>query len=68
MTLLTLLTLYPVSLTFAALVGPSLLAWPLAVRTLLSAATVVLLMTYLAMPAVTRLFSGWLRGAGHDEQ
>ena len=67
MTLLTLLTLYPVSLTFAALVGPSLLAWPLALRTLLSAATVVLLMTYLAMPAVTRLFAGWLRGADHAE-
>ena len=68
MTLLTLLTLYPVSLTFGVLIGPYLLAWPLALRTLLSAVTVVLLMTYLAMPTVTRLFAGWLRGAAGEKE
>jgi uncharacterized protein len=61
MTLLTLATLYPISLGFAALVAPLLGHWPLLLRTLLSAVTVVLVMTYLAMPLVTRRFSGWLR-------
>ena len=60
MTLLTLATLYPISLAFAALVAPQLGHWPLPLRTLLSAAIVVLVMTYLAMPLVTRLCAPWL--------
>ncbi|AWN24464.1 antibiotic biosynthesis monooxygenase [Deinococcus irradiatisoli] len=64
MAVLTVLALYPVSLTFGLLLTPHLLTWPLALRTLLSAVLVVSVMTYLVMPFITRVFAGWLRGEG----
>ncbi len=67
MAVLTVLALFPVSLTFAALLAPHLSAWPLMLRTLLSAVLIVTVMTYLVMPLITRAFAGWLRGAAPEE-
>ena len=39
---------------------PHLASWPLELRLLLSAVVVVLLLGHVVMPALTRLFAGWL--------
>jgi uncharacterized protein len=43
-----------------ALLGPAMAAWPLALRTLVVSATMVVVLTWLVMPRLTRLFRTWL--------
>ncbi|MEV4611274.1 antibiotic biosynthesis monooxygenase [Kitasatospora sp. NPDC049258] len=50
----------PLTLTVNLLLAPHLAGLPVAVRTLLLAPLISILMTYLALPAVTRLLRRWL--------
>ena len=65
MALLTLAALYPVSVSTSWLFGEALKPWlghyPMPVRALPQMVVVVLSMTYLVMPAVTRWATPWLR-------
>jgi hypothetical protein len=60
MAVATLLGVYPTSLFLSATLGEALRAWPLAARSLLMAACMVALLTWVVMPVVTRLLHGWL--------
>jgi antibiotic biosynthesis monooxygenase (ABM) superfamily enzyme len=64
LTVLTVLAVFVITLPLNALVFPHLTSWPLPARLLLSAVVVVLLLSQVLMPALTRLFRGWLRGRG----
>lgn len=61
MALLTWLGAYPVITLILALLGPALVAWPLALRTLVLSVLMVIALTWLVMPALTRVFRLWLR-------
>ena len=52
--------LYPVSLLNALFLAPAVKGLPLPVRVLVSAGTVVMAMTWVVMPLVTRLLRPWL--------
>jgi antibiotic biosynthesis monooxygenase (ABM) superfamily enzyme len=56
----TALTIYPLILLVHFLLGPFLVELHVFVRSLISAVLLVCVMTYFAMPMMTRLFSGWL--------
>jgi antibiotic biosynthesis monooxygenase (ABM) superfamily enzyme len=43
-----------------AVLGPTMAPWPLPLRTLLLSVLMVVAMTWLVMPSLTRLFRGWL--------
>jgi antibiotic biosynthesis monooxygenase (ABM) superfamily enzyme len=58
--LLTWAAAYAVITAILATLGPTLAAWPLVLRTLLLSALMVLALTWLIMPALTRLFRAWL--------
>jgi uncharacterized protein len=45
------------------LLGPTIAPWPLLLRTLLVSATMVVALTWLVMPRLTRVFRGWLAAA-----
>lgn len=60
MTLVSWLALYPAVTVIFFLFGDWLAAMPLAIRTLLVTASVMLLMSYVLMPRMTRWFSRWL--------
>lgn len=60
MALATLLGVYPTSLLLALTVGKIVNTWPLLARSLVISACVVVLLTWVVMPLVTRLFQGWL--------
>jgi uncharacterized protein len=62
MFVVTLLAIYPLITLVQLTLAPLLADWPLAVRTLVSAGLLVSVMTYVAMPLMTRLFSKWLYG------
>ena len=51
---------YPLSLGANALWGTLLVGWPLWLRVLISVVTVTPIMTYLALPLVTRALRPWL--------
>jgi antibiotic biosynthesis monooxygenase (ABM) superfamily enzyme len=51
---------YAVITAILATLGPTLAAWPLAVRTLALSVLMVVALTWLIMPALTRLFHVWL--------
>jgi antibiotic biosynthesis monooxygenase (ABM) superfamily enzyme len=51
---------YAVITAILATLGPTAAAWPLVLRTLLLSALMVLALTWLIMPALTRLFRAWL--------
>ena len=55
------LVFYPLSLGANALWGTLLGAWPLWARALVSVVTVTPIMTYLALPLVTRALRPWLQ-------
>ena len=46
------------------LLGPLMASWPLALRTLVLSATLVVTLTWLVMPRLTRLFQPWLAPRG----
>lgn len=60
MVVVTLLAIYPLISTLQMVLIPHLMAWPTMLRTLVTSALLICLMTYLVMPLVTRLFSRWL--------
>lgn len=62
MAVITLLTLFPLIQLANVTLEPllELLPLPLLLRSLIITAILVLLMTYVAMPRMTKLFSGWL--------
>jgi hypothetical protein len=43
-----------------AVLGPAMAPWPLPLRTLLLSVLMVVAMTWLVIPSLTRLFQGWL--------
>ncbi|WP_245753310.1 antibiotic biosynthesis monooxygenase [Geodermatophilus ruber] len=58
---LTIAAVFLITSTLQLLVMPHVTSWPWPMRLLLSACIVVVLLGYVVMPTVTRLFSGWLR-------
>lgn len=60
MTVLTIAAVFAVTSGMQAFVLPYLAGWPPALRLLLSATVVVVLLGHVLMPALTRLFRGWL--------
>lgn len=66
--LLTWFGLYPTVLVVSYTVARLIETWPLPARAVITTALSVLLMTWVVMPRVTRLFRGWLgRTAGQSE-
>lgn len=57
---LTWLGAYPVITLILALLGPALVSWPLAVRTLVLSVLMVITLTWLVMPGLTRVLGPWL--------
>jgi len=53
---------YTVITTILALLGPVMATWPLLLRTLLLSVLMVVAMTWLVVPGLTRLFRRWLAG------
>jgi antibiotic biosynthesis monooxygenase (ABM) superfamily enzyme len=60
MLLVTLIGAYPLVVLLSAFVLPSLEGWPLLVRAAVLPVVLLSLMTYLIMPQLKRLLSGWL--------
>ena len=60
MLLVTLIGAYPLVVLLSAFVLPSLEGWPLLVRAAVVPVVLLSLMTYVIMPQLTRLLSGWL--------
>lgn len=58
--LLTWLGAYPVITLILALLGPSIVKWPLALRTLVLSVLMVATLTWVVMPALTRALRPWL--------
>jgi uncharacterized protein len=61
MALLTWAAAYAVITPTLALLGPAMASWPLVARTLVLSVTMVVALTWLIMPRLTRLFGAWLR-------
>jgi antibiotic biosynthesis monooxygenase (ABM) superfamily enzyme len=59
-TLLTIAAVFLITSTLQVLVMPHIAGWPWPLRLLLSACIVVVLLGFVVMPALTRLFAGWL--------
>jgi len=55
---------YTVITLMLTLLGPLMASWPLALRTLVLSATMVVTLTWLVMPRLTRLFQPWLAPRG----
>jgi uncharacterized protein len=51
---------YAVITLILAVLGPVMAPWPLPLRTLLLSVLMVVAMTWLVIPSLTRLFQGWL--------
>lgn len=56
----TLLAVYPLSLLFQGLIAPLTQHWPLVLRSALFPLVVVPMLTYVAMPGLSRLLRAWL--------
>jgi uncharacterized protein len=51
---------YSVITLVLALLGPTMASWPLALRTLLLSVIMVVTLTWVVIPVLTRVFRGWL--------
>jgi antibiotic biosynthesis monooxygenase (ABM) superfamily enzyme len=58
--LLTWVGAYSVITLVLALLGPTMASWPLALRTLLLSVIMVVSLTWVVIPVLTRVFRGWL--------
>ena len=54
---------YAVITLILQVLGPSMITWPLPLRTLLLSALMAPAMTWMVVPSLTRLFRGWLTPA-----
>ena len=54
---------YAVITAILAVLGPFMASWPLALKTLLLSALMVIAMTWIVIPSLTRLFRRWLASA-----
>jgi antibiotic biosynthesis monooxygenase (ABM) superfamily enzyme len=54
---------YAVITLLLAVLGPAMSSWPLALRTLVLSVTMVVALTWLIMPRLTRLLRPWLSAA-----
>ena len=62
MAIATLIGVYPTSLFIGTTIGVAVHDWPLLVRGLVFAASMVALLTWVVMPLVARVLHGWLHG------
>ena len=51
---------YGVITLLLALLGPAIASWPLVLRTLVLSVTMIVALTWVIMPRLTRLFGSWL--------
>jgi antibiotic biosynthesis monooxygenase (ABM) superfamily enzyme len=51
---------YMIITLLLALLGPAMASWPLALRTLVLSVSMVVALTWVVMPRLTRLFRPWL--------
>jgi uncharacterized protein len=51
---------YAVITLLLTVLGPAMAAWPLGLRTLVLSALMVVVLTWLVIPAMTRLLRNWL--------
>ena len=58
--LVTWIGVYPVITLLLAVLGPATATWPVPLRTLLLTAVMVPTLTWLVIPALTRIFRSWL--------
>jgi antibiotic biosynthesis monooxygenase (ABM) superfamily enzyme len=63
--LLTVAAVFAITSLFQLLMAPHLTRWPVEARLLLSAVVVVLLLSQVLMPTLTRLFARWLHPSRH---
>ena len=61
--LLTWVGAYAVITAILAVLGPVMTSWPLMLRTLLLSVLMVIAMTWVVIPSLTRLFRAWLAPA-----
>ena len=59
---------YVVITAILALLGPVMAPWPLPLRTLLLSVIMVVSLTWVVIPSLTRLFRGWLVPASPDRE
>lgn len=59
--LLTWAAAYAVITLLLAVAGPTMASWPLLLRTLLLSVVMVVALTWVVMPRLTRVFGGWLQ-------
>lgn len=55
---------YALITVILALLGPTMASWPLVLRTLVLSVTMVVALTWLVMPRLTRLCRPWLSPSG----
>jgi uncharacterized protein len=60
----TFLGVFPVAMVLNLTLGPTIKSWPFILRNAVFNACVVMLLTWVVMPFVTRLLHGWLHPAG----
>jgi antibiotic biosynthesis monooxygenase (ABM) superfamily enzyme len=60
MAVATVIGVYPTSLVLSLTIGNVMQGWPLAVSSLVMAVSMVAVLTWIAMPLVTRLLRGWI--------
>lgn len=68
MAVATLLGVYPTSLFLSLTVGEAVHTWPLLARSLVFAAGMVAVLTWVVMPLVTRLLHGWLHSQPQQKE
>ena len=58
--LVTWLGVYPTLTVILALLGPAMETWPLPLRTLLVSVVMVVVLSWLILPLLTRVLQGWM--------
>jgi antibiotic biosynthesis monooxygenase (ABM) superfamily enzyme len=60
MAAVTLLGVYPTSLALSLTLGKIVRDWPMALASLVLSASMVVLLTWVVMPAITRVLHSWI--------
>lgn len=68
MWLVTVAAIYSLILALFSLLSPLIAEWPLPLRALIFPLVLVTLMTYIVMPALTRVLRRWLSSGPHNER